>query len=673
MVAYASYTAREFLTTTDDAIFARLVRSDAVSGFSQFSHKQGWSWGEAVRLMKSACEELVAADVRNSNVGVVLEYRIPRREKRLDAAFLFPDTIAVVEFKAGSAATTNEAVTQVADYCLDLAYYHAESQGKKIVPIVCSTEAQSSQVVLTSDATLIEDIQCVGAADFVTLLNRIAGEDKRRVLDCISHERWCSSPYRPIPGVIETTVSLFNMHGSEDINAALADRDMIDQSIQAIEDIARDSRVRNQKTLCLLTGVPGAGKTLTGLRIAHNPDFLQAGWRSVFLSGNGPLLRVLKAALAADYRDKQGCTKVVAQRHAESLLHSVHAYLAEAQRSQSPPSESIVIFDEAQRAWDAEKMQKMAARQRSFGAISERSSQVEPTSEPSQILGVMDRHAKGVVVVALCGSGQEIHDGEAGVGEWIAARNQSYPHWRLVCSPSAIERAGMDAADANAEVRLSMHLGTSVRSHRTSEHAAWVDAVLAGRPKDAQKHLDHAGFPIALARRLDDARAWLRSTTLGSRRFGLVASSGCSRLRPYGLEVSAGFRKELDYADWFTAPRGDLRSSFALETAATEFECQGLELDRVAVCWGWDLIVGDGDLLPRTFRGTNWNNVKRAREREYTINKYRVLLTRAREGMVIWVPLGDEEDRTRSTSEMDRLADYLVDCGARPIRQSAAG
>jgi len=407
MVAYASYTAQEFLKTSDDAIFARLVRSDAVSGFSQFSHKQGWSWGEAVRLMKSVCEKLINVEAGYSTVGIALEYRIPRREKRLDAAFLFRNTVAVVEFKAGSASATNEAVTQVADYCLDLAYYHAQSQGKKIVPIVCSTEAQSRQVVPASDATLIEDIQCVGAGDFATLLVRLASEDRKNISGNISHEKWCSSAYRPIPGIIETTVSLFNRHGAEDINAALADRNTIDRCIQAIRAIVRESHEGGQKTLCLLTGVPGAGKTPTGLRIAHSPDFLGAGWRSVFLSGNGPLLKVLKAALAADYKDRQDCTKAIAQRHAESLLHSVHAYLAEAQKTLSPPSENVVIFDEAQRAWDEAKMQKMAGRQRSFGAVSELSPHVEQASEPSQILGVMDRHAEGAVVIALLGAGRK--------------------------------------------------------------------------------------------------------------------------------------------------------------------------------------------------------------------------------------------------------------------------
>jgi hypothetical protein len=664
MVAYASYTAQELLSTPDDAIFARLIRSDAASGFSQFSHKQGWSWGESIRLLKATCKDLIAIDGQHRSIGVVLEYRIPRREKRLDAAFLFNSTIAIVEFKAGSSEATGAAIAQVSDYCLDLAYYHAQSQGKKIIPIVCSTEAKFSRVVLASNVTLIEDIQCVGEADLAPLLRRIASEDSKIVSENISHEKWCSSAYRPIPGIIETTVSLFNKHNAEDINAALADRDTIDQSIEAIQGLVQESHKKRQKTLCLLTGVPGAGKTLTGLRIAHSPEFLQAGSRSVFLSGNGPLLRVLKAALAVDYKERQGCTKAIAQRHAESLLHSVHAYLAEAQKSQSPPSENIVIFDEAQRAWDEAKMQKMATRQRSFGAVSELSPNSEQASEPSQILGVMDRHKDGAVVIALCGSGQEIHDGEAGVGEWIAARNRSYPHWRLVCSPSAIELAGGEGS--HAEVTSKMHLGISLRSHRTSEHAAWVDAVLTRRPEDARKHVDQTGFPIVLVRRLEEARQWLRKSTLGSRRFGLVASSGCSRLRPYGIEVSAGLRKELDYAEWFTAPRGDLRSSFALETAATEFECQGLELDRVAVCWGWDLILDEQGLVPRTFRGTGWSEVgkARARSRQYIINKYRVLLTRAREGMVIWVPLGDEEDQTRSTAEMDRLAVYLVDCGA---------
>jgi Uncharacterized conserved protein (DUF2075) len=334
MVAYASYTAQNFLETPDDVIFARLVQSDAVSGFSQFSHKQGWSWGEAIRLVKSACQELISADDRYSLVGVVLEYRIPRREKRLDAAFLFCNTVAVIEFKAGSWSATSEAIAQVTDYCLDLAYYHAQSQGKKIVPIVCSTEALSSYALPKSDDSLISDIHCVGGVDLAALLLRLASEDRWSHEGIIPHEQWCLSSYRPIPGIIETTVSLFNKHGAEDIEAALADRGTIDQSIDAIQHIIEESRDRTQKTLCLLTGVPGAGKTLTGLRIAHSPDSLRTGWRSVFLSGNGPLLRVLKAALAADYKNRQGCTKVLAQRHAESLLHSVHAYLAEAQKSQ---------------------------------------------------------------------------------------------------------------------------------------------------------------------------------------------------------------------------------------------------------------------------------------------------------------------------------------------------
>lgn len=663
MVAYASYTAQQFLAIPQDMIFARLVQSDAASGFSQFSHKQGWSWTETIPTIRSACESLIAASDRYSGVGVVLEYRIPRREKRLDAAFLFSNTIAVVEFKAGSVSATKEAISQVSDYCLDLAYYHAQSQGKKIVPIVCATESQANYIIPAFGDTLIGSTYCVGKGDLCALLLQLASEDEDNPQGLIQHHQWCSSSYRPIPGILETAVSLFNKHGAEDIEAALADRDAIDRSIEAIQAVVQESHNENKKTLCLLTGVPGAGKTLTGLRIAHSSDILKTGWRSVFLSGNGPLLKVLKAALAADYKNRQGCTKEVAKRHAESLLHTVHAYLAEAQKSKAPPSENIVIFDEAQRAWDQAKMQKMIGRQRNFGAVSDITAQLNPSSEPSQILSVMDRHQDGAVVIALCGSGQEIHDGEAGVGEWITAQNKDYPHWRLICSPSAIELGSVQYSKGSAEVSSSMHLSASVRSHRASGHSLWVDAVLTGRPKDAIQNVQHKEFPVVLVRQLDDARRWLRHTTLGSRRFGLVASSGCVRLRPYGIEVSAGFRKELDYAEWFTAPRGDLRSSFALETTATEFECQGLELDRVAVCWGWDLAVDDGKLLPRTFRGTRWNLVQRERDRQYVINKYRVLLTRAREGMVIWVPLGDDEDSTRSAVEMDRLADYLRECG----------
>lgn len=674
MVAYASYTAQEFLSTSDDAIFSRLVRSDAVSGFSQFSHKQGWSWGEAVRAMKAACKALIATDARYKGIGVVLEYRIPRRDKRLDAAFLLSDTIAVVEFKAGSASATSDAIAQVADYCLDLAYYHQRSEGKRFVPVVCSTESMQESVVPAALDTQISDIHCIGEAHLPELLLQLAANDVGA--DFIDHKLWCASSYRPIPGIIETTVSLFNKHNSADIKESLADRDAIDTAIETIKDLVREARDTKQRTLCLLTGVPGAGKTLTGLRIAHDPESLLTGWRTVYLSGNGPLLRVLRAALATDYKGLQGCTKAAAERHADALLHSVHAYLAEAKKSAAPPSENVLIFDEAQRAWDQAKMQKMAGRQRSFGVAAELAQQIDESSEPSQILEIMDRHSEGAVVIALCGSGQEIHDGEAGVGEWISAHSSRFPHWKLICSPAAIELAGSGTVSTAAQVSKSMHLNVSVRTHRASEHADWVDAVLTGNAEKARRHVDQNAFPLVLTRRLENARAWLRQTSFGTRRYGIVASSGCARLRPYGIEVSAGFRKELDYAEWFTAPRGDLRSSFALETAATEFECQGLELDRVAVCWGWDLVVDTlGNVTPRTFRGANWNQVRKVRDQQYVINKYRVLLSRAREAMVVWVPLGDEYDATRSVTEMDALADYLLACGMRPLEAlgNAAG
>jgi len=271
------------------------------------------------------------------------------------------------------------------------------------------------------------------------------------------------------------------------------------------------------------------------------------------------------------------------------------------------------------------------------------------------------------VVIALCGNGQEIHDGEAGVAEWVSARDIGYPRWQLVCSPVAAKLAGISDEHPNTTIAPELHLAVSMRSHRAHRHGQWVDAVLRGRPDEARDHVAEEAFPIYLTRDLESAKRWLQRTTLGTRRCGLLASSSAARIRPYGIEVSAEFRKGIDYPHWFTADRSDFRSSYGLEVAATEFECQGLELDRVAVCWSWDMPFVEGRLTPRTFRGRAWTVIKKDRDREYAENKYRVLLTRAREAMILWVPPGDEVDVTRNPKEADGIAEYLLRCGARTL------
>src|SRR6185295_7250994 len=215
----------------------------------------------------------------------------------------------------------------------------------------------------------------------------------------------------------------------------------------------------------------------------------------------------------------------------------------------------------------------------------------------------------------------------------------------------------------------SLHLRTNLRSLRSQVVSSWVNAVIDGDSKAAPKCvINTAEFPIALTRDLDRARSWLRercTDRVGSGLYGLVASSGALRLRAHGLEVSAQFRAGITYEDWFLRELPDMRSSQMLEVAATEFECQGLELDWVGVCWGDDVTRGDGadgwDL--RRFISNKWTKVRQPDRRQFILNKYRVLLTRARKGFVVWVPRGADDDETRSPARLDRTAAFLLECG----------
>lgn len=668
MTAYASLPLASLLGTPNEEIIGKLLRSDNVSGFTQVAHTQIAAWGRQLDLLRDVAHDFAASHPQGGNAHLVLEYRIPRREKRIDAIIIFERTIALIEFKVGASSTSSEDVAQVLDYALDIAYYHAESRGIRLVPILCPTAMKGRVTGPRSDVAALDPLITCGTEALSEVLTTLGESDSRASGTCISPNKWVQSAYRPIPGVIEAAIQLFRAHDVRDIRSSLAGEERIAAAIAHIDRLVAQARESGEKVLCLLTGVPGSGKTLAGLQVAHLENAVRSDWPTVFITGNGPLLKVLRAALTRDYADQQQVPLAKAKLYAQSLLHSVHAYLAEVKSNIGAPIERVVVFDEAQRAWDAAKMQKMANRATQRAAVSgTRANESSAHSEPWQILEALDRHEGGAVVVALCGNGQEIHDGEAGLSEWVAARDRGFQHWKIVCSPVAAEVVGIDAEHAGTTLSSELHLNVPVRAHRAVGHALWVDAVLEARPEDARRSIDLGAFPILLVRDLEEAREWLWNTTLGTRRCGVLASSAGIRLRPYGIEVSTEFRKGVDYSQWFTAKPTDLRASCALEVAATEFECQGLELDRAAVCWSWDMPILDGRPTPRSFRGNRWTRVKGKRERRYAENKYRVLLTRAREAMIIWVPRGRDIDPTRSPAEADEIAEYLKLCGVQEV------
>ncbi len=422
------------------------------------------------------------------------------------------------------------------------------------------------------------------------------------------------------------------------------------------------ARSQGKKLICFVTGVPGAGKTLAGLNVVHDPRLREGEqYNAVFLSGNGPLVKVVREALVRDYRVRNGGTRVAAGRKVRTLIQNMHEFVRDEFERPEAPKEHAIVFDEAQRAWNAAKNAKKYNRN---------------VSEPQMVLDIMDRHPDWAVVVALVGGGQEIHEGEAGLAEWGRTLAAAPGKWEVWCSPEAINGgsavAGTSLFVATPPTGLSLrseavlHLAVSIRSYRAQSASDWVNAALAGDSVTAHGIASQCStFPFVLTRSLAAAKRRLGESARGERRCGLVASSGAERLRAEGFELSTDFRRGYPYEYWFLNGRDDVRSSYQLEVAASEFETQGLELDAVAVCWGGDLLYDSTHSfwLLSKFKGTGWNSVRKEVIRIQIKNKYRVLLTRARIETVIWVTRGCPADRTRSPEYFDQTATFLEECG----------
>ncbi len=505
------------------------------------------------------------------------------------------------------------------------------------------------------------------ASDLASLLSMAFKAESDATALAIDGAAWDFSAYRPVPTIVEAAEALYAGHNVREIAHSHAGAINLTLTSDKLVEIVECAQRGHLKVACFVTGVPGAGKTLAGLNVVHNPALRQAGRPSaVFLSGNGPLVKIVSAAITRDFRRRT--LRDGGERTVSTFIQNVHSFVREAMdKPDRAPPEHVVVFDEAQRAWDAVQNAKKTGQE---------------ISEPETMLSIMDRHPDWAVLVALVGGGQEIHNGEAGLAEWGRTLRDKFPHWRVAVSPKALTGDTSVAGhrlfeDGNKGALLiqpesALHLDVCLRSYRAQRVSEWVEAVLSGdTTKAASIMADIGEFPIVLTRSLGTARAWLQGHRRGLRRCGLVASSGAIRLRPHGLELSSGFRQgNRDiYVHWFLAHPPDVRSSNQLEVAASEFECQGLKLDWVGVWWGGDFTFDNpaGGWSSRSFSGSRWGNVGKEVDRRYLLNTYRVLLTRAREGLVIWVPPGDSADLTRPSSWFDATAYHLVRCGLAEI------
>lgn len=665
MPAYSRRTVAEFMTAEPTQIVGELIVASGAEGFADHRHRQTTAWQREIESLR-ACFTALAVTLPDSNGwSVLLEYPIPRRQKRVDTVILTRDVIFCLEFKTEDRKHSADAQRQVEDYALDLRDFHAQSRGRIIVPIAIASRATVAvNCSPTNDAEPVRQVLKACDEDLHAVLTEAFSRESEPHLEPLDAAVWDNSAYRPVPTIIEAARALYGGHDVREIAHSHAGAINLTLTSDRLVSLIQEAREHRRKTVCFVTGVPGAGKTLAGLNVVHS-DAARCGDipAPIFLSGNGPLVKIVAAAITRDRTLRTGDTR--AGRTVSTFIQNVHHFVRHAaERPDEPPVERVVVFDEAQRAWNATQNAKKT------GAT---------ISEPTSVLRIMDRHSEWAVVIALIGGGQEINSGEAGIEEWGRSLQTEFRHWHIAVSPSSLtgdasvagHRLFPDGVEPGLSIREepSLHLNVSIRAFRAEQLNRWVNAVLVGEAEQAALiAAEMREFPIRLSRSLSVVRAWLREKARGLRRCGLLASSGGMRLRADGVEVSSGFRqgnRDL-YTHWFLADIGDVRASNQLEVAATEFECQGLELDWTGVCWAGDFVFDRETNAWRyqTFAGTRWREVPRSSDRAFMLNTYRVLLTRAREGLAIWIPPGDVNDPTRLPQPFDSTADYLFRCGA---------
>jgi hypothetical protein len=647
----------QFLVHQEDVILGQLTNQHK---FRQLEQQQINSWRRQITELKQALVSFPGATL-------LLEFEIPRIGKRVDAILVLNGSILVLEYKVGAKSYDSASIDQAYDYALDLKNFHKASHHLNIVPILIATDAPNKNLSFNIGADGIANPILANSKNLSSVLNLISNLLPK---DEINVDVWISSTYHPTPTIVEAAQALYKGHRVEEISRSDAGAINLTKTCSHVSRVIDDTKANNKKVICLITGTAGAGKSLAGLNIATERMRYLENEHAVFLSGNGPLVAVLREALVQDQLaendslpKEERIKRKPAEQKASAFIQNIHHFRDDNLVSAEPPIEKVVIFDEAQRAWNKEQTSSFMKRKRGQDNFS--------MSEPDFLLSVMNRHKDWCVVVCLIGGGQEINTGEAGITEWITALKQNYQDWEIHFSDEifnsdyAISREWLeDQGPLKLHIEPDLNLSVSLRSFRAEKLSAFVGAIISGDANKAKEINGHLiNYPIYLTRDLEKAKDKLRRWARGTERIGLVASSNAIRLKPYGIFVKG----EIDPTLWFLKGKGDIRSSHYLEDVATEFDVQGLEIDWVGVCWDANFRIEDGRWVTYNFSGSKWQSVHDLQKQKYIANSYRVLLTRGRQGIVIFVPEGDDSDPTRKKTFYDQTYDFLRNCGIAEI------
>ena len=655
--AYYSATIESFRSTSTSEVLGVLTQASR----GAVDPAQVSAWSEEARILREALDGVPG--------HLFLEFDVPRLGTRIDAVVVSGSALIPIEFKVGATRYLRADAEQAWDYALDLKNFHRGSHHAEIFPLLVATDATRADADWPAPhADGVRPPRHVNAAALrAAILDAIA----RAAGPALDGEKWGRESYEPTPTIVQAARALYARHSVEAISRSDASAKNLGVTSRTVESVIVDAQRNGWKAIVFVTGVPGAGKTLVGLNIAtrHRRAVKEDPTHAVFLSGNGALVKVLHEALTRDevarlrLEDKRVTKKEVGQQ-VKPFIQNVHHFRDDGIRTGAPPVDHVVVFDEAQRAWNREKTTRFMKGKKGIADFA--------MSEPEFQLSYMDRRPDWAVAVCLVGGGQEIHDGEAGIQAWLDAVRDAFPHWHVYISSRLTDTefgAGeaIRALTGRAHVVWSddLHLSVSMRSFRAERVSGFVKAVL-DHDRDSARTLYRelrARYPLVITRDLDRAKAWVRAQARGSERYGLVASSKAFRLKPHAIDT----RVEIDPVHWFLDDRDDTRSSFYLEDAATEFQVQGLELDWICATWDADLRMSGGAWLHRKFHGGKWKQVKKAADQRYLLNAYRVLLTRARQGMAVFIPPGDPADHTRLPAFYDETFEYLASLGVERI------
>ena len=694
-----------FLFKDINSIFGTLC--DNYHGDAPTTSREAWK--SEIEIMRSL---LIKLNDRNGQI--IFEYDIPRLGKRIDVVLLYRGIVFCLEFKVGESRILEADIDQVLDYALDLKNFHKFSKNKVIVPVLIATKflEHTTDIQMSVYDDRVVNPLVSGERGILELITKVI---ERFPEESPIDNNWVISPYAPTPTIIEAAKTLYESHSVENITRHEADKVSTDETIAYIIDVIQKSKSNSEKSICFVTGVPGAGKTLVGLDVAvrqtyQGNDEPVEDEGAVYLSGNGPLVAVLNEALAQDnYKKSKGKKLTDSRREVGKFIQIIHRYRDNMLAKIKNPVENgvleidpekaikqaesgygevehVAIFDEAQRAWTHKRIADYLKRGGTYG--NKLKVPNFPMSEAAFLIWSLDQREDWATIVCLVGGGQEINTGEAGISEWINALNDKFPHWKVYISPKLTEAEYAEGKvnellreNKNVTYSDSLHLGVSLRSFRAEKLSAFVHALLDINPDRATELYKEIKdkYPIVLTRDMEKARRWLHSKVRGTERTGVLITKESARFKPLGIHVLAS--GDENAVHWFLEDKVDTRSSNYLEDAATEIQVQGLELDYTCLLWDADMRYDNGEWRFYRFNGrTNWVEQMPVSEskqelRKYMLNAYRVLLTRARSGMVICVPKGNSnknpsgfwEDITRLPECYDGTYEYLKSLGIEEI------